>query len=308
MRKHIPVLLKEVVKFLHCQPGGVYVDCTLGEGGHAEAILEQLGKEGKLIGIDQDEEAIKAAGQRLKKYGSSCNLVRDNFKNLRNILKNFDLREVDGILFDLGVSSPQLDNPERGFSFRFDTSLDMRMDRRNPLTASYLVNNLSQEKLEEIIRDFGEERWARRIAELIVVRRKCEPVNTTGQLVRIVEEAIPHRRRRIHPATRTFQALRMVVNEELEVLREGLEKGIKLLRSGGRMGVISYHSLDDRIVKGIFQKWARTCRCPPQWPVCRCSGKKVVVMVTKGVVRPGEEEVLENRRSRSARLRVVEKI
>lgn len=308
MRRHIPVLLKEVVKLLHCRPGGVYVDCTLGEGGHAEAILEQLGKEGRLIGIDRDGEAIKVAEQRLKKYGSSCSLVRDNFKNLTRILKNFNIREVDGIFFDLGVSSLQLDSPERGFSFRFDTPLDMRLDRRTSLTAFHLVNNLSQEELKGIFKDYGEERWAGRIAKLIVARRKCEPIKTTGQLVRIVEEAIPRQRGRIHPATRTFQALRIAVNGELESLREGLKKGIKVLRSGGRMGVISYHSLDDRIVKGTFQGWFKSCQCPPRWPVCRCGGKKVVIMVTKGAVRPSEEEILANPRSRSARLRVVEKI
>jgi len=308
MGKHIPVLLKEVVKLLNCRAGGIYVDCTLGEGGHAEAILEQLGKEGRLIGIDQDEEAIKTAEKRLRRYGSSCSLVRDNFENLKKVLKKFNLREVDGIFFDLGVSSPQLDKPERGFSFRFDAPLDMRMDRRNSLTASHLVNNSSREELERIIKSFGEERWARRIAALIVIRRKCEQIKTTGQLVQIVEEAVPHRRRKIHPATQTFQALRIAVNRELEALRKGLNKGIEMLRPGGRIGVISYQSLDDRIVKGTFQEWARACRCPSRWPVCCCDGKKVAIKVTKGVVRPGEEEILTNPRSRSAKLRVIEKI
>ncbi len=307
MGKHVPVLLKEVVRLLRCRPGGVYVDCTLGGGGHAEAILGQLGKEGRLIGIDRDGEAIKIAAERLKKYGSSCCLVRDNFKNLTGILKNLNLQEVDGIFFDLGVSSPQLDNPERGFSFRFDALLDMRADRRTSLTASHLVNNSSQEDLERILRDFGEERWARRIAKLIVARRKDEPIKTTAQLVGIVEEVLPYRRGRIHPATRTFQALRIAVNGELEALREGLEEGIKLLKPGGRMGVISYHSLEDRIVKQVFQEWAKACHCPPRWPLCRCEGKKVALRVTKGALKPGEEETLANPRSRSARLRVVEK-
>ncbi|MCD5401337.1 16S rRNA (cytosine(1402)-N(4))-methyltransferase RsmH [candidate division NPL-UPA2 bacterium] len=308
MGRHIPVLLKEVVRLLPCRPGGVYVDCTLGEGGHAEAILEQLGKEGRLIGIDRDGEAIEAAEERLKKYGSSCCLVRDNFQNLTRLLESLNLRKVDGILFDLGVSSRQLDSPERGFSFRFDTPLDMRLDRRTSLTASHLVNNSSREELERILKDFGEERWARRIAKLIVARRKDEPIKTTGQLVGLVEEAIPRQRGRIHPATRTFQALRIAVNEELEALKEGLEKGIKLLRSGGRIAVISYHSLDDRIVKETFREWFKACRCPPRWPVCRCGGKKVAVRVTKGAVGPSEEEILANPRSRSARLRVAEKI
>ena len=308
MGKHIPVLLKEVVRLFRCRPTGMYVDCTLGAGGHAEAILEQLGKEGILIGIDRDGEAIKVAAERFKKYGFSCRLVQDNFKNLTAILKSFNLQEVDGIFFDLGVSSSQLDNPERGFSFRFDALLDMRADRRASLTASHLVNNSSQEDLERILRDFGEERWARRIAKLIVARRKNKPIKTTAQLVGIVEEALPYKRGKIHPATRTFQALRIAVNGELEALREGLEEGIKLLRPGGRMGVISYHSLEDRIVKGTFQEWAKACHCPPRWPLCCCGGKKVALRVTKGVLKPGEEEILANPRSRSARLRVAEKI
>ena len=308
MERHIPVLLKEVAKLLRCQPGGIYIDCTVGPGGHAEAILGQLGRKGILIGIDRDEEAIQAAGERLKKYDSSCRLVRDNFKNLTVILKNFNLREVDGIFFDLGVSSLQLDNPERGFSFRFDAPLDMRLDRRASLTASHLVNNSSGEELERIFRDFGQERWARRIARLIIARRKDEPIKTTGQLVRLVEEAIPHRRGKIHPATRTFQALRIAVNGELEALREGLEKGIKLLRPGGKLAVISYHSLDDGIVKRTFQGWFKACLCPPRWPVCCCGAKKVARRVTRGAVRPSEEEILTNPRSRSARLRVAEKI
>ncbi len=308
MGRHIPVLLKEVVSLLLCRPGGVYVDCTLGEGGHAKAILKQMGKEGRLIGVDRDGEAIEAAEERLKKYGSSCILVRDNFKNLPSLLKSLNLREVDGIFFDLGVSSRQLDSPERGFSFRFDTPLDMRLDQGASLTAFHLLHNSSQEELEGILKDFGEERWARRIAKLIVARRKDESIKTTGQLARIVEEAIPHRRGRIHPATRTFQALRIVVNGELEALKEGLEKGIKLLRSGGRMAVISYHSLEDRIVKGAFQGWVKACRCPPRLPVCCCGEKEMAIKVTKGVIRPGEKEILVNPRSRSAKLRVVEKI
>ncbi len=308
MGKHIPVLLKEAVALLHCHPGGIYVDCTLGMGGHAEAILKQLGGKGRLIGIDGDEDALKIAGERLKKYRSSCSLVRDNFKNLAIILNNFNLREVDGIFFDLGVSSLQLDRAERGFSFRFDVPLDMRLDRRDSLTAFRLVNDLPREELENILKDFGEERWAGRIAGLIVSRRKCEPIKTTGQLAGIVEAAIPRRRGRIHPATRTFQALRIAVNRELENLKEGLEEGIKRLRSGGRMAVISYHSLEDRIVKRAFQGWSGTCQCPPRWPVCRCGRKKIVAAVTKGALKPGEEEVLTNPRSRSARLRVVEKL
>lgn len=306
---HIPVLVKEALQFLNCQPGGIYVDCTVGEGGHAQAILEQLGGEGKLVGIDQDREAIHRTTERLKRY-SNLALIQDNFKNLSIILKKLALpaTQVDGLLFDLGVSSLQLDSPERGFSFRFDTPLDMRMDRSTSSTAAHLVNSLSREELTKILKEFGEERWARKISNLIVEKRKARPIRTTNQLVKIIEEAIPRLGGRIHPATRTFQALRIAVNQELKDLKEGLEEGIKVLSSGGRICIISYHSLEDRLTKEQLKRWAKPCQCPPRWPVCRCQGKPVLRMLTKGPVRPTEEEILRNPRSRSAKLRAGEKI
>lgn len=308
---HIPVLIKEVIEFLNCQPGGIYVDCTVGDGGHAEAILERLGGQGKLVGIDQDEEAIKRTAERLKKY-SNLTLIRDNFRNLALVFKKVGLpaAQVEGLLFDLGVSSLQLDSPERGFSFRFDTPLDMRMDRSlsSTATAAHLVNSVSREELTKILKEFGEERWAGRISNLIVKTRKARPIRTTNQLVRIIEEAVPRPRGRIHIATRTFQALRIAVNRELEALKEGLEEGIKRLRSGGRICVISYHSLEDRLIKEQFRRWAKSCQCPPRWPVCRCQVKPVLRILTKSPVRPSQEEILRNPRSRSAKLRAAEKI
>ncbi|MCK4261780.1 16S rRNA (cytosine(1402)-N(4))-methyltransferase RsmH [bacterium] len=308
--EHIPVLVKEALRFLNCRPGGIYVDCTVGEGGHAKAMLERLGGQGKLIGIDQDGEAIKRTAERLKKY-RNLTLIQDNFRNLSPLLKKLALHapRVDGLLFDLGVSSLQLDSPERGFSFRFEP-LDMRMDTRisSTATAAHLVNRLSREELIKILKEFGEERWARRISKLIVERRKEEPIRTAGQLVEIIKEAIPRLGGRIHPATRTFQALRIAVNQELEALKEGLEGGIKVLSSGGRICIISYHSLEDRLVKEQLKRWANPCQCPPRWPVCRCQGKPVLRILTKGPVRPGQEEILRNPRSRSAKLRAGEKI
>ena len=226
------------------------------------------------------------------------------------ILKKLALpaTQVDGLLFDLGVSSLQLDSPERGFSFRFDTPLDMRMDRSASSTAAHLVNRLSREELTKILKEFGEERWARKISNLIVEKRKARPVRTTNQLVEIIKEAIPRSGGRIHPATRTFQALRIAVNQELKALKEGLEEGIKVLSSGGRICIISYHSLEDRLTKEQLRRWAKPCQCPPRWPVCRCPGKPVLRMLTKGPVRPSQEEILRNPRSRSAKLRAGEKI
>ncbi len=309
--QHIPVLVKETLQFLSCQPSGIYVDCTVGDGGHAEAILERLVGEGRLIGLDQDEEAIKRTAERLKKY-RNLTLIRDNFRNLAPVLKKLALpaAQVEGLLFDLGVSSLQLDSPERGFSFRFDAPLDMRMNRSisSTATAAHLVNRLSKEGLTKILKEFGEERWARRISNLIVKRRKEKPIRTTTQLVGIVKEAVPRPRGRIHPATRTFQALRIAVNQELKALKDGLEEGIKVLRPGGRICIISYHSLEDRLIKQEFGRLAKPCHCPPQWPVCRCQGKPVLRILTKGPVRPSEEEILRNPRSRSAKLRAAEKI
>lgn len=301
------MLVREAVEFLNCQSVGIYVDCTVGEGGHAEAILKRLGGEGRLVGVDQDGEAIKRTGQRLNKY-RNLTLVQDNFTNLSLVLKKLSLPQVDGLLFDLGLSSLQLDSPERGFSFLFDGPLDMRMDRSTSFSAAHLVNALSKKELTRILGEFGEERWAGRISSLIVEKRKARPIRTTNQLVKIIRESVPWQGRRIHPATRTFQALRIAVNQELPALREGLEDGIKVLRSGGRICIISYHSLEDRLVKEQFNRGANPCQCPPRWPVCQCQRKPVLRILTKSPVRPTEEEILRNPRSRSAKLRAGEKI
>ncbi|RKY05065.1 16S rRNA (cytosine(1402)-N(4))-methyltransferase [Candidatus Poribacteria bacterium] len=287
---HIPVMAEEVLKLLNPRSGGIYVDCTLGAGGHAERILEASKPDGLLIGIDMDESALKVAGERLKRFGERVKLIHANFAELDRILDELEIGEVDGVLMDLGVSWMQLSDPERGFSFQVDGPLDMRMDRRNPVTAMKVVNELSEEELRRIIREYGEERYAGRIARKIVSMREIAPITTTGQLARVIESAVPPkaRRGRIHPATRTFQAIRIYVNRELENLERGLKSAIERLRPGGRICVISFHSLEDRIVK-------RTLKSSPELKV-----------LTKKPLRPSEEEIKRNPRSRSAKLRAAE--
>jgi len=292
---HTTVLLEESIKYLNCRPGKIYVDCTLGGGGHSQRILEELGTTGKLIAIDQDQEAIIAAKERLKKHKEQIIFVESNFVHLPNILAELDIPSVDGIMFDLGVSSYQLDNAERGFSYQHDAPLDMRMDRKSDYTAADLVNEMTQDELSKIIWQYGEERWSKRIAQFIVEARNRQEIQRTGELVEIIKAAIPAgaRRKGPHPAKRTFQALRIAVNEELKVLEKVLETGINCLAPEGRMCVISFHSLEDRIVKHTF----RTLK----------QEKQVKVLTNKPLL-PLEEEIENNPRARSAKLRAVEKL
>ena len=307
--RHVSVLLEETIAGLKVKPDGIYVDCTLGGGGHSQAILERLGSKGVLIGIDQDLEAIQTARQRLINYPARFEAVHANYKELTKIVNEIGYQAVDGVLFDLGVSSYQLDNAERGFSYKQDAPLDMRMDQTNPLTAEDLVNNLSEDELADIIWRYGEERWAKRIAKFIVERRTIKPIKTTGQLVDIIKAAIPAgaRREGPHPAKRTFQALRIEVNKELEVLEKALEDAAKLLNKGGRIAVITFHSLEDRVVKEKFKELAKGCECPPSFPVCVCGKKPTLRVITKKPVVPSAEEIEANPRARSSKLRIGEK-
>lgn len=334
--KHIPVLKEKVLFYLNLKEDGTYLDATLGEGGHAQAILERLGPEGRLIGIDQDEQELSIAKQRLKKFGSKVTFVQDNFKDLDLILGSLKVKELSGILFDLGLSSFQLNEPTRGFSFRFDAPLDMRRDRKSKISAADLINGYSEREVEDIIRRYGEERWAKRIAKFIVKERTVRPIVTTSQLVNIIEAAIPKRfwPKRIHPATKTFQALRIAVNQELEALEEGLRKGIDFLARGGRIVVLSFHSLEDRIVKLQFrqlEKGERGQRVEivhgPRSTVDRKRKKlrtmdyglgtgkgqgageePVIKVLTRKPVVPDVRELTLNIRARSAKLRAAERV
>lgn len=307
---HIPVLLREAVGALKVQPGGVYVDATVGGGGHSYAILQALGSGGLLIGLDRDPAALAAAERRLKGAQARVVLVKANFRDLKQVLDRLGVVGVDGVLFDLGFSSLQVEAGERGFSFRRDAPLDMRMDPTEKSTAAELVNQLPEGELARIIADYGEERWAKRIARAIVARRKLRPITTTGELAALVKDAIPApaRRRGPHPARRTFQALRIAVNRELDNLDAGLRQAFEVLRPGGRLVVISFHSLEDRVVKQFFQARSGGCTCPPNLPVCICGRKAELRVITKRPVRPSQEEVVRNPRARSARLRVAEKL
>ncbi len=309
--QHTPVLLQEVLEYLTPLPGKVMVDCTLGGGGHSSEILKRILPGGKLIALDQDLDAIKAAREKLEFFGrDNFIIVHSNFVHLPKVLQQLSVEKVDGILYDLGVSSYQLDQGERGFSYLQDAPLDMRMDRTKPGSAYELVNNASPEEISEIIRDYGEERWAKRIAQFIVREREKSPIYTTGQLVEIIKKAIPSgaRREGPHPAKRTFQALRIAVNRELDILPEAFSQGIQRLKPGGRMAVITFHSLEDRITKETFKGLARGCTCPKELPVCVCNNKPSVKILTGKPVLPSEEEVRVNPRARSAKLRAVEKL
>ncbi|MBI2857928.1 MAG: 16S rRNA (cytosine(1402)-N(4))-methyltransferase RsmH [Chloroflexi bacterium] len=305
MPVHIPVLLNETLEALAVRPGGRYIDCTVGGGGHAVTILERSLPGGRLLGIDADPEAMKAAQVRLAAYRNSVTLVNDNFVNLQAIAYRHDFVSAHGILFDLGLSSLQLEHEGRGFSFQQDAPLDMRFDPRQKLTAADIVNTYSEEELARLIWVYGEDVLSRRIARQIV---RARPLMTTSQLVRAVEAAAGHRRTRIHPATRTFQALRIAVNRELENLELALTQVPRVLGSGGRLVVISYHSLEDRIVKQFMQREARDCICPPGTPVCVCGHKASIRLVNRKVITPSAAEIQTNPRSRSARLRAAERI
>ena len=305
---HKSVLLNEVIESLNIKADGYYVDGTLGGGGHALEVVKRLGS-GKLIGIDQDSDAIKAATQRLNDYSNSVIIIRDNYVNIENILKRENIDKVDGIYIDLGVSSYQLDTAERGFTYRFDAPLDMRMDDRNELKASDIVNDYSESELFHIIRDYGEDRFAKNIAKHIVEYRNKKRIETTFELVDIIKASIPMKIQVTggHPAKRTFQAIRIELNKELEVLTDSLDVMIDLLKPGGRLSVITFHSLEDRIVKQAFKKAESPCVCPKKFPVCVCGNKSKGRVITRKAILPSEEELEENSRSKSAKLRVFEK-
>lgn len=307
---HIPVMLKETVELLAPVPGKVIVDATLGGGGHAAAILERLQPGGTLIGLDRDREALAQAGAKLGAYRESFIPVKANFRELHRVLQRCGVSALDGILFDLGVSSHQLDSPQRGFAYRRDELLDMRMDTEQKQTAVDLLNQLEHGQLASIFRRYGEEKWAGRIASFIVQQRRTGPITHSGKLVEMIREAIPAaaRRKGGHPAKRVFQALRIAVNDELESLQEGLQQGIAALRPGGRIVVIAYHSLEDRLVKETFQGRARGCSCPAALPVCRCGAVAALKIITKKPLLPGEKEREINPRAKSARLRAAEKL
>ena len=307
--KHISVLLEETIENLNIRPDGIYVDGTLGGGGHSYHIAKELSESGRLIGIDQDDAAIAAAGQRLSAFGERVTIVRSNYKDADKALKELSISGVDGIVLDLGVSSYQLDTLERGFSYKYDTALDMRMDRRQALTAKDIVNTYSQQELSRIIRDYGEDKFAQNIAKHIVAAREKEPIETTGQLNEIIKAAIPAKMRVTggHPSKKTFQAIRIACNRELEVLEDSLDMMIDLLNPGGRLCIITFHSLEDRIVKSAFKRNENPCTCPPEFPVCVCGKKSKGKVITRKPILPGAEEMEENKRAKSAKLRVFEK-
>jgi 16S rRNA (cytosine1402-N4)-methyltransferase len=305
MPVHKPVLLNEVIETLCPQPGQRYVDCTLGNGGHAEAILERILPGGQLLGIDADANAIEIAGHRLANYRQNAILMKDNFSNLEMICRENSFLPVRGILFDLGLSSAQLDDAKRGFSFQQYGPLDMRFDLAQEVTATDIVNAFSEEKLAEILKNYGEERYSKRIAQYIVNSR---PINSTIQLVDTIKEATGGYRTKLHPATRTFMALRIYVNRELENLSVALKQTINCLDRRGKLVVISYHSLEDRIVKQFMLMESKGCICPPSIPVCRCGHKASLRIITKKVITPSETEINTNPRSRSAKLRVAERL
>lgn len=307
--KHTSVLLEETIENLDIKPEGTYLDGTLGGGGHALAVASLLSGNGRLIGIDQDEDAIAAAGERLKPYRERITLIRDNYANAMQALAGIGVCGVDGIVLDLGVSSYQLDNEERGFSYRYDAPLDMRMDRRQSLSAKEIINGYTEAELFRILRDYGEEKFAKNIAKHIVAARKDKPLETTGELNEIIKAAIPAKMRAVggHPSKRTFQAVRIECNRELEVLKTSLDGMIDLLNPGGRLCVITFHSLEDRIVKSAFRKNEKPCTCPPDFPVCVCGQVSKGTVVTRKPILPTALEKEENSRAKSAKLRVFMK-
>jgi len=303
-------MLAEVLYYLDPQPGELFVDATVGGGGHSSAIMPRLLPGGMLIGLDCDREAIDAARKRLSAFENSVVLINSNFRYLKDVLAGLDIESVDGLLFDLGVSSYQLDAPERGFSYQVDAPLDMRLGQDRQLTAADIVNNLPEKELAEIIWKYGEERWAARIASFIVSERKKDPIVTTAQLVNIIKKAIPAGARRSghHPAKRTFQALRIAINDELGSLQAAMDQIEEVLKPGGRVGVISFHSLEDQIVKESFRRLSGQCACPPGVPVCTCNSRKVLQIVTRKPVVPSTAEIEDNPRARSAKLRVAVRV
>lgn len=306
---HVPVLLEEAVSMLALQPDGVYVDCTVGGGGHLACLVQKLGEKATIIGIDKDAKALEEARKKLADVSSKLILIHGDFRRLQVILKMHGISEIHGIVLDLGVSSFQLDDASRGFSYQEEGPLDMRMNTDQQLSAWHLVNEWSEERLALIIRELGEERYARRIAREIVRERQQRPINTTFELVEVIKRAVPAQAKKDkHPARRTFQALRIAVNEELEALEEALPQAVEVLASEGRIAVITFHSLEDRIVKTFFKRESLGCLCPPDQPVCTCNHRARLKIVTKRPITPTEAELARNPRSRSAKLRIAEKI
>lgn len=306
--KHVSVLLNECIEALDIKKDGIYVDCTMGGGGHSLEILRKLDGNGRLIGIDQDTNAIAAAKKRLEGF-SNVTYVHDNFHNIDSILESLEIEKVDGILMDLGVSSHQLDEAERGFSYMKNAPLDMRMNRESSLSAYEVVNTYSEEDLYRIIKEYGEERFAKRIAQFIVERRAQKPLETTFELVDIITAAIPGKfRKEGHPGKRTFQAIRIEVNQELKILDKAIRDSVARLNSRGRIAVITFHSLEDREIKNLFKEMEDPCICPKDFPVCVCGRKPSVKVITKKPILPSDEELAENSRSRSAKLRIAEKL
>lgn len=305
---HNSVLLNETIDAVLTDLSGIYIDCTLGGGGHSAALSEKLGSQATIVGIDQDADALQAAKERLA--GAKCRVLfaQGNFSSFDSLLDSLDIEKIDGVIFDLGVSSYQLDTPERGFSYMHDGPLDMRMDKSGKLTARTVVNEYSQERLYEIIKKYGEERWAKRVAEFIVKERSVKPLDTTYELVDAIKKAIPKGARKDgpHPAKRTFQAIRIEVNKELEILENAFKNAVERLKPGGRIGIITFHSLEDRIAKKTLAELGKGCTCPPTLPICVC-GKKSVLKSIKALT-PSEKELEKNPRARSARLRTATKI
>lgn len=307
--RHASVLLEETINALNVKPEGVYLDGTLGGGGHACEVCRRLDDRGRLYGIDQDEAAIEAAGKRLEEFGEKVTIIRNNYCNAKEALREKGVDSVDGIVLDLGVSSYQLDTAERGFTYKYDTSLDMRMDQRQQLTARDIVNDYDEQSLYRIIRDYGEDQFAKNIAKHIVQARQTKPVETTFELNEIIKAAIPARMRAVggHPSKRTFQAIRIECNHELDVLKNSLQDFIDLLNPQGRLCIITFHSLEDRIVKNFFREMENPCTCPPEFPVCVCGKIPYGKVISRKPVLPTQEEVEENPRSKSAKLRVFER-
>jgi 16S rRNA (cytosine1402-N4)-methyltransferase len=306
---HEPVMCKEVLASLGSRPGGIYVDGTVGGGGHAGAILEKTAPDGLLIGIDRDREALLASEKRLQSFGRRKILVKANFADIGKVLANLNINKVDGILLDLGLSSHQLNKGDRGFSFSLDAPLDMRMDQDDRFSAFDLINLSPEKELRTVIRAFGEEPMAGRIARAILIKRTAAKIRTTMELADVIYHAVPaaYRQRKIHPATRTFQAIRIAVNDELSNLRKAICRGIDLLNRGGRFCIISFHSLEDRIVKDAFRTEEKGCTCPPKMPVCNCHGESKLKVLTRRPVYPGQDEIDSNPRARSAKLRTAER-
>ena len=306
---HQSVLLDETIEYLNVKPDGIYVDGTLGGGGHAFEVCKRLGEHGHFVGIDQDAAAIEAAGKRLAPFKDKVDIVRSNYKDMKRVLQDLGIQKVDGIVLDLGVSSYQLDNAERGFTYREDVPLDMRMDQRQSKTARDIINEYSEMELFHMIRDYGEDKFAKNIAKHIVMERDKHPIETTGQLIAVIDRAIPAkiRAKSGHPAKKTFQAIRIELNHELEVLNDSLDTMIDLLNEEGRICIITFHSLEDRIVKTIYKRNENPCICPPSFPVCTCGRKPKGKVITRKPVVPQVEEINNNKRSKSSKLRVFER-